>query len=101
MRMHHAAALDPAPNLLMRRDPPACCCLLSVPQAEDSSGGQVDHVGAMFFSFLRRYGVDWDINRDAVAVGQGGIVTRDSLATVEGPFAGNDKLAVKDPLTGV
>lgn len=57
-------------------------------------------MGAMFFSFLRRYGMDWDINRDAVAVGQGGIVTRDSLATAAGPFAGNDKLAVKDPLTG-
>jgi hypothetical protein len=55
----------------------------------------------MLFSFLRRYGVDWDINRDAVAVGQGGIVTRDSLGTVAGPFAGDDKLAVKDPLTGV
>lgn len=70
-------------------------------QAEDAAGGPVDHPGAMLFSFLRRYGMDWNLNKDAVAVAQGGVVSRSSLATVAGPFAGQDKLAVKDPLTGV
>jgi hypothetical protein len=70
-------------------------------QAEDAAGGPVDHPGAMLFSFLRRFGMDWNLGRDAVAVAQGGIVLRDILATMAGPFAGQDKLAVKDPLSGV
>lgn len=79
-----------------------CCrCCFACLQAEEKAGNQVDHPGAMLFSFLKRFGVDWDLNRDAVAVAQGGIVTRASLATNAGPFAGEDKLAVKDPLTGI
>lgn len=76
-------------------------CLYAVClQAEDAVGGLVDHAGHMLFSFLKRFGVDWNINSQAVAVAQGGIVSRLSLRTAAGPFAGPDKLAVKDPLTG-
>jgi hypothetical protein len=78
----------------------ACVCL--VRQEEDSAGGQVEHAGRMLVSFLRRFGVDWAINVDAVAVAQGGVVPRASLAEAPGkPFGGRDRLALKDPLTGV
>lgn len=74
-----------------------CVCAL---QAEEAVGGEVDHAGHMLLSFLKRYGVDWGIDRDAVAVAQGGIVPRASLATAAGPVAAPGKLVVKDPLTG-
>lgn len=74
-----------------------CCCV----QAEEGAGGLVDHAGHMLFSFLRRYGNDWNLDTDAVAVAQGGVVASASLATAAGPFARPGKLAVKDPLTGV
>lgn len=69
-------------------------------QAEEGAGGLVDHAGHMLFSFLRRYGNDWNLDTDAVAVAQGGVVASASLATAAGPFARPGKLAVKDPLTG-
>jgi hypothetical protein len=81
--------------------PSWCCVRLMLLQAEDAAGGPVDHPGAMLFNFLKRYGMSWNLNKDAVAVAQGGVVSRDSLATLAGPFAGQDKLAVKDPLSGV
>lgn len=55
----------------------------------------------MLASFLRRFGKDWDINAQAVAVGEGGIVPRHTLTGADGgPFGGRDKLALKDPLSG-
>lgn len=74
--------------------------VLVLVQAESRAGAQVDHPGAMLYSFLQRYGVAWDLNRDAVAVAQGGITTRSSLASAGGPMAGPGKLFIKDPLTG-
>jgi hypothetical protein len=70
-------------------------------QAEDAAGGQVDHAGHMLLSFLKRYGADWELDRDAVAVAEGGIMPHSSLASpAGGRFAAPGRLAVKDPLTG-
>lgn len=61
----------------------------------------MDHAGHMLLSFLKRYGVDWNLDRDAVAVGEGGIVPHSSLRSPAGGcFADPGKLAVKDPLSG-
>jgi hypothetical protein len=55
----------------------------------------------MLLSFLKRYGVHWDVDRDAVAVAEGGIVPLSSLVSpTGGRFADPGKLAIKDPLSG-
>jgi Cid1 family poly A polymerase len=66
-------------------------------QAEDAAGAAVDHAGCMLLSFLRRYGVEFDRNTQAVAVRSCGIVQRDSLGIA---FSRPGILALQDPLTG-
>lgn len=73
-------------------------------QEEDRAGAPVGNAGAMLLSLLGRFGKGhqgWGVNSHAVAVGEGGIVPRASLAAPSGaPFGGVDRLALKDPLTG-
>jgi DNA polymerase sigma len=60
-------------------------------------GEQVGHLGSMLLSFLRRFGVDFDLDEQAVAVRSGGFVKKGSL----GPsFQRKGMLALEDPLTG-
>jgi DNA polymerase sigma len=66
-------------------------------QAKSSTGEQVEHLGSMLLSFLQRFGVDFDLDRDAVAVKRGGFVKKTSLG---GTFARKGILSLEDPLTG-
>jgi DNA polymerase sigma len=60
-------------------------------------GGQVEHLGSMLLSFLQRFGVDFDLEKEAVAVKRGGFVKKFSLGR---DFSKNGILTLEDPLTG-
>ncbi|KAF6265340.1 hypothetical protein COO60DRAFT_1040617 [Scenedesmus sp. NREL 46B-D3] len=66
--------------------------------ALSGTGEQVDHLGSMLLSFLQRFGVEFDLHTEAVAVKRGGFVKRKSLAK---NFARGGILCLEDPLTGV
>jgi hypothetical protein len=57
-------------------------------------GGQVEHLGSMLLSFLQRFGIEFDLEKEAVAVGRGGFAPKSSLANFTGV------LFLEDPLTG-
>jgi DNA polymerase sigma len=60
-------------------------------------GGQVEHLGYMLLSFLQRFGIDFDLDREAVAVKRGGFVKKFSLGR---DFDRKGILSLEDPLTG-
>jgi hypothetical protein len=66
-------------------------------QAVSGTGEQVDHLGSMLLSFLQRFGVDFDRDREAVAVKRGGFVKKSSMGR---DFARKGILSLEDPLTG-
>ena len=73
------------------------CFPLSSVQAVESDNGPYNHLGHAFYGFLQRYGINFNYDVDAVAVGRGGIVRKDEL----GPeFNRYNMLSLEDPLTG-
>lgn len=76
----------------------AAVCIVRAVQSEDRAGAQADHVGSMLLSFLQRFGDDFDTDRQAVSVKQGGIVAKELLGTNFTRKRG--QLALEDPLTG-
>eukprot|EP00775_Hariotina_reticulata_P010877 gene10877-11031_t len=64
---------------------------------EDHSGKQVNHLGHMLSGFLRRFGFEFDVTRDAVSVQKQGIVRKAELGAI---FGRHGILALQDPLTG-
>lgn len=73
-------------------------CIVGVLQEEDRAGHQADHVGSMLLSFLQRFGVDFNLDRQAVSVKRGGIVAKHLLGHNFTRKEG--QLALEDPLTG-
>ena len=72
-------------------------------QEEAKTGGDTKDLGLMLCRFFRRYsGGSFNPYRHVVAVGMGGIVTRDA-AVRQGAewFKNEDRIAAVDPLTGV
>lgn len=67
-------------------------------QEEDRAGYQADHVGSMLLSFLQRFGVEFHLDRQAVAVKRDGIVAKQLLGHEFSKKEG--QLALEDPLTG-
>jgi DNA polymerase sigma len=66
-------------------------------QAMARDNGPINHLGYAFYGFIRRYGIEFKYDVDAVAVGRGGIVRKDEL----GPeFNRYNMLSLEDPLTG-
>jgi DNA polymerase sigma len=55
---------------------------------------QVGHLGSMLLSFLQRYGVEFDLDKMAVAVNRGGFAEKGSLVGFTGV------LFVEDPISG-